>query len=47
MHNRLIQCPVWEPEFKKVWTTSWGDWAAQMEDWYNNTTPEDKHRISK
>ena len=25
VHNRLIQCPVWEPEFKKLWTTSWGD----------------------
>ena len=47
VHNRLIQCPVWEPKFKKVWTTSWGDWAAQMEDWYNNATPGDKHRISK
>ena len=45
VHNRLIQCPVWEPEFRKVWTNSWGDRATQMEDWHNNATPED--RISK
>ena len=30
-----------------MWTRSWGDWATQMEDWYNKATPEDKHRISK
>ena len=47
MHNRLIECPVWEPEFRKVCTNSWGDWATQMEDWYNKATPEDKHGISK
>ena len=47
VHNRLIQCPVWEPEFRKVWTNSWGDWATQMEDWYNKATPEDKHHISE
>ena len=47
IHNRLIQCPVWEPEFRKMWTNSRGDWAIQMEDWYNKATPEDKHPISK
>ena len=47
MHNRLIQGPVWEPEFRKVWTNSLRDWTTQMEDWYNKATPEDKHPISK
>ena len=47
VHNRLIQCAVWEPEFRKMWTNSWGDWATQMEDWYNKATPEDRHRFSK
>ena len=22
VHHRLIQCPVWEPEFRKMWTNS-------------------------
>ena len=47
VHHRLNRCPVWEPEFRKVWTSSWGDWATQTEDWYKKAPPEDKHRISK
>ena len=38
---------MWEQEFKKVWMTSWEDWAAPMEDWYNQATLKDKHRISQ
>ena len=47
VHNKLTECPSWDPEFKKVWVSSWGIWATQMEAWYNQATSDDKHRMSK
>ena len=25
VHNKLTQCPQWEPAFKQVWIESWED----------------------
>ena len=47
VHSRLIHCPVWELEFKKVWVNSWGSWATYMETWYDQATLDDKQRASK
>ena len=46
MHNRLFQCPQWQPDFKKVWFASREDRAPHMEEWYIIGTLEDKRRKS-